>query len=117
MDLIFDFLKLHVFALYLVWPLLVGILFPILVFGVIVGRIEKWKLINTLYWTIVTATTLGYGDITPKNKLSKLLSLLIVITGFMYTGIFVSVTVSVGTIVLEKRIKNHPAIEMLKDKS
>ena len=47
---------------------------------------------QSIYWSIVTLTTVGYGDITPYTNLGKLLASLIMILGYgiiaVPTGIF-----------------------------
>jgi voltage-gated potassium channel len=49
---------------------------------------------TSLYWTIVTITTVGYGDLTPTTSLGKIISSLIMICGYgiiaVPTGIIVS---------------------------
>lgn len=37
---------------------------------------------NSIYWTIVTLTTVGYGDITPHTDLGKFISVIIMIIGY-----------------------------------
>jgi voltage-gated potassium channel len=37
---------------------------------------------KSIYWSIVTLTTVGYGDISPKTNLGQLLSALIMIIGY-----------------------------------
>jgi len=39
-------------------------------------QFEDWSLIEALYFTTVTLTTVGYGDITPTNDISRLLTIL-----------------------------------------
>jgi len=47
---------------------------------------------RSIYWTIVTITTVGYGDITPQTPAGQILSTLIMLTGYSLiaipTGIF-----------------------------
>ena len=51
----------------------VGILF--IVFGTIVFMlIEGWNLLDALYYTVSTITTVGYGDFVPTHPLSKLIA-------------------------------------------
>ena len=49
---------------------------------------------TSLYWTIVTMTTVGYGDITPATPLGKIIATIIMIGGYgviaVPTGIVVS---------------------------
>lgn len=47
---------------------------------------------RSIYWTIVTITTVGYGDITPHTILGQIISTLVMLTGYSIiavpTGIF-----------------------------
>jgi voltage-gated potassium channel len=49
---------------------------------------------TSLYWTIVTITTVGYGDITPQTNLGKTLASMIMLCGYgviaVPTGIVLS---------------------------
>ncbi len=45
------------------------------------------------YYTFVTLTTLGYGDITPVSQVARSLSLIIAISGQFYVGVIVAILV------------------------
>lgn len=42
---------------------------------------------DSIYWAIVTTTTVGYGDITPATELGKILSSLMMITGYVIIAV------------------------------
>ncbi len=46
-----------------------------------------------IYYTFVTITTLGYGDITPKQSIGQSLSILISVSGQLYMAIIVAMLV------------------------
>ena len=48
---------------------------------------------NLVYYTLVTLTTVGYGDITPQLPLAKSLSMVIAITGQFYIAVVVAIIV------------------------
>ena len=53
--------------------------------SVLYGIFEDAGLLNSLYWSIVTATTLGYGDFSPHSTAGKVLtSTLITSTVFLF---------------------------------
>lgn len=55
---------------------------------------------RSIYWAIVTLTTVGYGDITPQTELGQLLSAIVMILGYAIlavpTGIVSAEMVNVG---------------------
>jgi len=61
--------------------------------GVIVGRIEGWRLDEALYFTFVTGLTIGYGDVTPKHLAGRLLALTIGFAGIVLTGLIAAISV------------------------
>ena len=69
----------------------------IIIVGQIVGRRESWTAFDSLYWSFITATTVGYGDIRPMQKISKLLSILIAFFGLIFTGIIVALAINSAT--------------------
>ena len=49
--------------------------------------------------------TVGYGDIRPLRKISRVLSVVIAAIGIMFTGIFVVITVEAASRPFEKHVK------------
>ena len=60
---------------------------------------------NSIYWAIVTMTTVGYGDITPVTPVGRFLSAIVMLIG--YTIIAVPTGVVSATMVGEQRKKNR----------
>ena len=73
--------------------LLVKVLIPALLFylgfGTIVYSIvEKWSLFDSLYFSVITVATVGYGDLTPHTILGKTFTMFYIFVGI---GLFVYV--------------------------
>ncbi len=73
------------------------ILTLVLIFGALVYLVEGpangfTSIPKSMYWAVVTMTTVGFGDITPKTVLGQLLTSLIMLVGYSIiavpTGIF-----------------------------
>ncbi|WP_459911381.1 ion channel [Desulfotomaculum defluvii] len=45
--------------------------------------------LKLLYFTIITFTSVGYGDITPRGNFAVFITMIISITGFLYSALFV----------------------------
>lgn len=44
-------------------------------------RIEDWSLLDSLYFSVMTLTTVGYGDLVPTTALGKLFTIFYVFVG------------------------------------
>ena len=63
-----------------------------------------------LWWSIVTATTVGYGDMVPHSEIGKLLAVIIIVGGVIAVAVF---TASVTTTLVEKKIFSQKGYKML----
>ena len=79
--------------LHVVWPMLSGVVFAMLGPGLLIGHIEKWRIEDALYFTFVTGLTIGYGDLTPRHVVSRLLAVMIGFAGIVLTGLVAAVSV------------------------
>ena len=43
--------------------------------------IEGWKWLDALYFSVITLTTVGYGDFSPQTDFGKLFTIIYVLTG------------------------------------
>ena len=76
-----------------VWPILSGILVVMAGCGFVVGRIESWGIGESLYFTFVTGLTIGYGDLTPKHVVGRLLAIVIAFAGVVLIGLVAAMSV------------------------
>jgi hypothetical protein len=75
------------------WPILSGVLFAMVGPGIVIGYIEGWRIVDALYFTFVTGLTIGYGDLTPRHVVSRLLAVVIGLAGIVLTGLVAAVSV------------------------
>jgi hypothetical protein len=91
------FLREFVVGLWLTCPLWLSLGLSITALGQIAGKKEGWSAFDSFYWSFVTATTVGYGDLRPVNRASRIVSILIAILGLTFTGIIIALAVHAAT--------------------
>ena len=98
-------LSLRKIAVYFLFVLILVIILGTLMFMVEGGvpNTQFTDLLTSIYWAIVTLTTVGYGDITPVTVIGRLLSGLIMILG--YTIIAVPTGIVSATMIDETKEK------------
>jgi voltage-gated potassium channel len=59
----------------------------ILIASVFYWIVEGWSLLDSIYFSVVTLATVGYGDFVPKTALGKIFTIAYIFCGL---GIFIS---------------------------
>ena len=80
-------------AVYATWPVLTTILAAQVALGLLIGFVEGWSFGDALYFTFVTGLTIGYGDIVPRQSLTRALALVIGFAGILLTGLAAAIAV------------------------
>lgn len=93
MNMSIRFLKTYLTALKRTWPIWNGIFFMLIAFAALFAIIEDMRFFNALYFTLVTALTIGYGDIVPTQPLGKIIAVLIGFLGASNMGFFVALAI------------------------
>ena len=57
---------------------------------VVFSWLEHWSLVDSFYFSVVTATTVGFGDLTPDSDGAKLLTVLYIIFGISIITTFLN---------------------------
>jgi len=57
---------------------------------IVYSLLEGWSLVDALYFSVVTLTTIGYGDLYPTTDVSKLFTVLYILSGLGIVTLFVT---------------------------
>jgi voltage-gated potassium channel Kch len=83
------------------YSILLSLAITVVILGTVVFHLlEKWTWIDSLYFTVITLATVGYGDLTPTTPLGKIVAVIFVIVG---VGIFLAFLNKV----IERRVERH----------
>jgi len=83
-------------------PLFLGLGLIISALAMAIGRREGWSYGDSLYFGFVTATTVGYGDMTPTTGRSKVYAIILGMIGLIFTGIIVAIAVEAANITYDQ---------------
>jgi len=71
-------------------------------------------ILDTLWWALVTITTVGYGDVVPHSTLGRVVGLILMLSGVVLVSLF---TATIASIFVERKIKEGEGLESLKEKN
>ena len=70
-------------------------------------RREGWDVIDSLYFCVMTMSTIGYGDLAPTHKLSKIFTM---VYAFLSIGLFVAINSKIVAIILNRQKNKHKSV-------
>ncbi len=90
-------------------PLVAGAL--LLTGTIFYWRAEDWTIVQALYFSVVTLTTVGYGDLHPTSAGTQIFTIIYILTGL---GVFVALLASVAEKYIEQKSEGEGARERLR---
>jgi voltage-gated potassium channel len=100
MKVAIDFLTNFIVGLGYISPILLLLLLFILAGAWSFHRVEGRPFWEAVYMALITAITIGYGDMTPTRPVTRATAVLLGIVGVIFTGIMVSLAVYAANIAL-----------------
>jgi voltage-gated potassium channel Kch len=79
---------------------------------IVYSLLEGWSLLDSLYFSVVTLATVGYGDLHPTTDLGKAFTIVYILTGVGVLVVFASRVVNTmvdrrSEVVRERRARRH----------
>ena len=80
-------------AIHVTWPVLSAIIAFQLALGLLTGFVEGWSVGDAVYFTFITGLTIGYGDLVPRQTLTRALAIVIGYFGLFVTDVIAAIAV------------------------
>jgi len=88
-----------------IFPVWGGMAILISLMGIVIAQLEEeLSFSDALYFSWVTGTTVGYGDLTPTTGNTRVLAIIVAIMGIILTGTIVSIAIEAAKIAVENSI-------------
>ncbi len=62
-------------------PILISLIFIIIIGSILFHFVENWRWLDSLYFSITTLTTVGYGDFSPQTDAGKIIFIFYILSG------------------------------------
>jgi hypothetical protein len=85
--------------------LLVAQTLLVILLGVVFAKCENLPIEQGVYFSMITSTTVGFGDITPKTGLGQCIAVLIAYVGVILFGLVVAVATKAFTVTIDKHLR------------
>ena len=85
-------------------PLVIPFLILIAVGTVVYALLEGWSLFDSLYATIITITTVGYGDLSPQTQSGRIFAIFFTLVAIGLAGYAIS---SATAVIFETQQENR----------
>ena len=82
--------------------LLVLVLFILAMGTLFYHSVEGWSWLDSLYFSVITLTTVGYGDFTPQTASGKIFTMIYIFLGL---GILVGFITPIGEFLIDRRME------------
>lgn len=93
--------------------LLVFVLIILLIGTIFYHNVEKWSWIDSFYFSSISLTTVGYGDLAPKTDIGKLFTVFYIFSG---VGVILGFITSVANKAHEKGVFENLLDKNIADK-
>jgi len=104
------FLKISLLIFSLIWS---GAL--IIFFADGYYRSKGWAgLVDSLYWAMVTISTVGYGDIVPSSYISRIFTIIFILSGPILLSL---ITANIASIFVERKLKEGEGLEEIRERN
>jgi hypothetical protein len=84
---------------------IVSIVTILLIGSFVMSAIESWTFVDSVYWAIVTITTVGFGDIAPKSTAGRSFCIVYILLGSLIVARAMSVFIQYPMITRRKRME------------
>ncbi|WP_048136406.1 MULTISPECIES: potassium channel family protein [unclassified Methanosarcina] len=76
--------------------------------------VEGWSWLDSLYFSVITLTTVGYGDFTPETNYGKIFTIIYIFIGL---GILIGFVTPIGEYIVDRRLERVQKREQEKETS
>lgn len=71
------------------------------------ARVEGWGVLNSLYFSVITLTTVGYGDFSPQTPAGKIFTMIYIMVGLgLISGFVILLAERIGIMKKDKEEDN-----------
>jgi voltage-gated potassium channel Kch len=86
--------------------LLIWVLLLLAIGTIFYTQVEGWTVLDSLYFSVVTLTTVGYGDFSPDTAAGKVFAIVYMLFGLSILAAFVSMLAKQRQVIHEQRVGN-----------